>query len=120
MVSLIETYVSDVESVTVIRRGQESLEIELRTVWASKDRQADVSYQVMRVLSDVFADTTEGKALNFVTGKPKHFSISLITFSTDGDYKYSSLTYFDTLKKLHNKQITYEEWLAEAKAGFIN
>lgn len=118
--SLIEQYDDGVESITTIRPGSESLEIELRTKWASKDNQADVSFQVIRTLSDVFGDVKESNALKTVTGSPEHFSILLTTYSTGGDYKYSSLTYYDDLVKLHNKQITYEEWLSASNAGFVN
>jgi hypothetical protein len=110
----------DVETVTTVRPGSESLEIELRTQWASKDRQPDVSYEAILVLATVFGSASENQDLPFVAGNPQHFSILLTTYSVDGDYKYSSLTYYDTLVKLYNKQITYDEWVNEAKAGFVN
>lgn len=109
----------DVETVTTVRPGSESLEIELRTQWASKDRQPDVSYEAIRLLANVFGGASEDIALMFVAGHPEHFSVLLTTYSVDGDYKYSSLTYYDTLVKLNNKQITYDEWVNEANAGFV-
>jgi ABC-type oligopeptide transport system substrate-binding subunit len=112
--------VSDIDSITTLRKGNDSLEIELRTIWASKDRQPNVSFEAIQLLAITFANLREGQALNFVTGNPQHFSILLTTYSVDGNYKYSSLTYYDTLVKLYNKQITYSEWVNEAKAGFAN
>jgi hypothetical protein len=109
----------DVETVTTVRPGSESLEIELRIQWASKDRQPDVSYETILMLAIVFGSASEEQDLPFVAGNPQHFSILLTTYSVDGDYKYSSLTYYDTLVKLYNKQITYDEWVNEAKADFV-
>lgn len=111
---------TDTKVINTFRRGTMSLEIEVKTKWASKDSQPDVSYEIIKVLSDVFGQSTEAKALNFVKGNPDHFSILLTTYSTDGDYKYQSLTYYDTLVKLYKKQINYDEWVQETNAGFIN
>jgi len=116
---LLENNISDVDSVTTIRPGNDSLEIELKTIWASKDRQPNISFEVIQILAIAF-NVPEDKALNLVTGNPEHFSILLTTYSTDGGYKYSSLTYYDTWVKLYNKRITYDEWLNEAGAGFVN
>jgi hypothetical protein len=115
---MLET-LGDVETVTTVRAGSESLEIELRTKWASQDRQPDVSYVAIRMLAVVFGGASEDKALLFVSGTPQHFSILLTTYSVDGGYKYSSLTYYDTLVKINNKQITYDEWVKESGASFV-
>ncbi len=109
----------DTESVTTIRPGQDSLEIELVVKWASRDRQPNASFEVIKLLAIVFGGADERKALNFVTGNPTNFSILLNTYSAGGDYKYSSLTYYDTLVKLNKKQITYDEWVSESGAGFV-
>jgi len=109
----------DVETVTTVRAGSESLEIELRTQWASQDRQPDVSYEAIRSLAIVFGGASEDKDLLFVAGNPQHFSILITTYSVDGEYKYSSLTYYDTLVKILNKQITYDEWVKASGAGFV-
>jgi hypothetical protein len=109
----------DVYAVTTVRPGNESLEIELRTRWVSRDNQPDVSYEAIRLLANVFGSASEDLDLMFVSGNPEHFSILLTTYSVDGKYKYSSLTYYDTLVKIYNKQITYEEWVNEANAGFV-
>jgi hypothetical protein len=111
--------VDGVDSVTMVRPGVVSLEIELRTTWASKDKQPNVSFNAIQMLADVFGGTSEDWALLFVKTHQQHFSILLTTYTIDGDYKYSSLTYYDTLVKLYDKQITYDEWVNEAKAGFV-
>jgi hypothetical protein len=102
-----------------IRPGKDSPEIELKTTYASKKYQPNVSFEVIQTLADIFDQAPKDKALNFVTGKPSHFSILLTTNSNDGDYKYSSLTSYDTLVKLANKQITYDELVTEAGAAFV-
>lgn len=110
---------ADVSSITTIRRGELSFEIEAKTKYSSQSNQPDVSFQIIRMLAEIFAPLGEGKALNFVKGDPEHFSISLTTYSEDGDYKYFSQTDFDTLVNLYKKQITYEEWVIESGAGFV-
>ena len=112
--------VDGVESVTMVRPGVLSLEIELKTMWASKDKQPNVSFNAIQKLAIVFGGTSEDWGLLLVTTHQQHFSILLTTYSVDGNYKYSSLTYYDTLVKLYNKQMTYDEWVKEAKAGFVN
>jgi hypothetical protein len=111
--------VDGVDSVTMVRPGVVSLEIELRTMWASKDKQPNVSFKAIQMLAIVFGGTSENTDLLLVTTHQQHFSILLTTYSIDGDNKYSSLTYYDTLVKLYNKQITYDEWVNEANAGFV-
>jgi hypothetical protein len=88
-------------------------------MWASKDAQPNVTFEAIEALADIFGQMSEDQALNFVTGKPQHFSILLITYSADQDYKYSSLTYYDTLVQLYNKRITYDEWVKAAGAAFV-
>ena len=112
--------VDGVESVTMVRPGVLSLEIELKTMWASEAKQPNVSFNAIQKLAIVFGGNSEDWGLLFVTTHQQHFSILLTTYSVDGDYKYSSLTYYDTLVKLYNKQMTYDEWVNEAKAGFVN
>jgi hypothetical protein len=110
---------TDVESITTIRKGSKSFEIEVRTMYASKDRQPDVSFQIIKLLAEIFGDVDEDRLINLVEGDTPHFSVSLTTYSVDGDYKYSSLTYYDSFQKLFKKQITYEEWVEVAGAGFV-
>jgi len=109
---------TDTESINMIRPGKEAFEVEVKTMWASKDSQPDVSFEIVKVLADVFGQTTEYQLLNFIDGEVDKFSVIITTYSTDGDYKYQSQTYYDTLIKLYNKRITYEEWVQESNAGF--
>ena len=111
---------SDVESVTTFRIGEVSFEVELRTKWASKENQSNTSFEVIQVLSHFFGALRNGQDLYFVKGQPDQFSILLTTYSIDGKYKYSSLTYYDALVKLYNKQMTYDEWVKESGANFVN
>jgi len=109
---------TETESINVIRPGKEAFEIEVKTMWASKDSQPDVSFEIIKILADVFGNTTETQLLNFIDGEVDNFSVIITTYSTDGDYKYQSRTYYDTLIKLYNKRLSYEEWVQESSADF--
>lgn len=106
----------DVQRVNLVRWSQEGVEIELHTVWASRDNQPEVSWDIVSVLSEVWADMTEGQRVN-LTGS-EDFTMRLVTYSTDGDYRYVSETDFDTLVKVNNRSMGYEEWIQAANAGF--
>lgn len=110
---------SDTESITVIRPGKEAFEIEVKTMWASKDSQPDVSFEIIKIVAEVMGTATETQLLYFIDGYAEKFSVIITTYSTDGDYKYQSRTYYDSLIKLYNKQITYDEWVQESNAGFM-
>lgn len=105
----------DVQSVTLTRFNKGVLEIELKTRWASRDSQADVSFAVIQPLAKSFAAFNRD-GLETVAGGP--FAIHLTTYSTDGNYRYQSTTDFDTLTKLANRSMSYAEWVAAAGAGF--
>ena len=106
----------DVERVNLVRFDTGLLELELVTVWASRDRQPEVSWTVVTMLARVFADTTPGQRFN-LTGT-EDLSMRLTTYSTDGDYRYISKTDYPTMVKLNNRSISYEEWVQAANAGF--
>jgi hypothetical protein len=98
------TYSDDIDSITAIRRGVNSLEIELTTKLTSAEGQPRISFDAIQTLATIFGQLSEARDLNlFVTGIPPHFSILLTTYSIDRNYKYSSLTYYDALVKLYNK-----------------
>jgi hypothetical protein len=105
----------DIESVSVIRFNEGALEIELKTVWASRDRQPDVSWEIVSFFAGAFAGFDK-ENLELVAGGP--FSIALTTYSTDGNYRYQSVTDWDTLQKLSDKSISFDEWSSAANAGF--
>lgn len=118
---LLDAVVSDlasfeeVEEVTLVRFAEGMLEIELKTVWASQDSQPDISWTVIRTFSDAFADFDKDN-LELVAGGP--FVIALTTYSMNGDYRYQSVTDWDTIQKLASKSISFEEWTTAAQAGF--
>jgi hypothetical protein len=114
VVDILES-LDDVEAVNLARFDHGALEIELQTVWASQDSQPDVSYTIIRLLSTMFGDIPQYKLGALTSGL---FQIHLVTYSTDGDYRYESLTDLETLNKVLNKEISYEEWLTAANAGF--
>jgi len=90
--------------------GVTTIDIEGKTMWASKNRQADASFKAIGLFAAAYDDAQQAK------GKTR---IRLTTFSVDGGYRYTSTTNPDTLAKLYNKQITYDEWVQESGAGFI-
>lgn len=107
----------DIQAVTVARIGGGILEIEIRTVWASKDRQPDVSYLLINAyFATAFKDWAQSDVENLFDG-PNPI-IRVVSYSSEGSYKYQSMTNWITLMKLANRQITYEEWLIAANAGF--
>jgi hypothetical protein len=106
----------DVQRVNLVRWSEEGVEIELHTVWASRDNQPEVSWDIITVLSEVWADMTEGQRVT-LTGS-EDFTMRLTTYSTDGDYRYVSETDFDTFVKVNNRSMGYEEWVQAANAGF--
>jgi hypothetical protein len=117
-VDVIEKNVNDVEIVTMSRINNGRLEIELRTVWASKDSQPDISYDVVQIISEVLvgSNMSPETAAEIVGGDK--FVVDLVTYSTNGDYRYESTTNYDTLVKIKNKSISYDEWVTTSNAGF--
>ena len=106
---------SEVESVSLVRFNEGALEIEIKTVWASQDRQPDISWTIVQQFSGSLADSDQG-TLETIAGGP--FVIALTTYSTDGGYRYQSLTDWATIEKLGSKSISYTEWVVAAGAGF--
>jgi len=115
---VIEENVSDVETVTMSRINNGRLEIELRTLWASQDSQANVSYEVVQVIAQVLIGSTmpPETAAEIVGGD--EFTVYLVTYSTDGDYRYESTTNYDTLAQIKNRSISHDEWVTASNAGF--
>ena len=118
---LITEFIEDVdgvESVNLMRFKEGRLDIELRTKWTSRDRQTDVSFDVIRLIAVglIQGGFSEAELLKLAGGDS--FSVHLVTYSTDGDYRYESDTDFETLRQLDALAISYDEWLAAANAGF--
>lgn len=108
----------DVKSVNLARINDGQIQIEVGLKWASEDRQPPISYDIISGFSEILigAGVTEDKANLLTDGKP--FAISLVTYSSSGDYRYQSITDYATLKKIYDKSISYDEWVTAAKAGF--
>jgi len=107
---------TDIESVTSARFNNGALEIELKTIWASQERQPVVSFTIVKSLSEAFAKLNK-ENLEVVVGGP--FTINLTTYSVYEEYRYTSVTDWDTLVKLAKKSISFEEWVLLSSAGFI-
>lgn len=109
--------VEDIESVTLVRLNDDGvLEIELKSRWASRDSQPDLSFTIISWFAHVFSELTEESYYKLANGHD--FIFSLTTYSTDGDYRYKSETNVELLQKLFQKKVSYEEWVQEANAGF--
>ncbi len=107
----------DVESVSVARFNNGVLEIELKTVWASQDRQPDVSWKIISAFAGAYGKVPKTNMFR-IAGGPGPFAIQLTTYSTDGGYRYQSVSDWDTLAKLASKSMSYEEWVTTSGAGF--
>ena len=104
-----------VKNVTLARFNNGMLEIDLTTKWASQDSQPAMSFTVIQALADSFG-TLDRDVLEYLA--EGSFKIHLTTHSANGDYRYQSMTDWDTLKNLANKAISQEEWAKAAGAAF--
>lgn len=107
----------DVERVNLVRFLEGVMEVELNTKWASRDSQPEVTWAVVTGLASVAEDDMDiawrKKAVD-----SEDFTLLLRTYSTNGDYRYQSETDYDTLMKLANRSMSYDEWVEAANAGF--
>lgn len=106
----------DVERVNLVRWDEGLLEIEVKTRYHSHSNQPDVSWQIIVAMADGLAGLSPSQRMA-LTGSEGLY-IELTTYSTDGGYRYRSQTEFDTLVRLNNRAIGYEEWVQAANAGF--
>jgi hypothetical protein len=109
--------VSDIERFNMVRVDNNILEIEVMTIWASQDSQPIVSYDIVQYLAEVFKDSLSHTLAYSVFGGDD-YSIHLVTYSTNGDYRYESTTNNNTLMQVANHSISYDEWIAASNAGF--
>lgn len=108
-----------IEKVAVVRFGDPGVfEIEVNNAMMARDNQPDLSYDMIAALAKMFIDggLTRDKAITL--GGGDDFVIRITTYSADGNYRYQSDTNYETLEKIYNKQISYEEWVAAANADF--
>jgi hypothetical protein len=110
--------VLDIESFDTVRIANGRLEIEATTKWASQDRQPVVSRDIVQYcLAVMVPGVLTAEEAAYLVGSDK-FTVNLVTYSTDGDYRYESTTDYDTLVQVKNKSITYDEWVTASNAGF--
>lgn len=107
----------DLDAIQVARFIEGTLEIELRTKWASRDRQPPISYAYTGLVAALFETWTPETAAILAGGE---FRLLLRTYSTDGRYTYESTSDLATLQAVARKTMTYDEWVAASGAGFLN
>ena len=116
VVNFLEVY-DEIESVNYVRfEDNGGLELEFKTIFSSQDNQPAVSFDIVKLLSEVFAKYPESDLLS-KTGGTK-FTLAIVSYSESGDYRYQSITDYETLVKLYKKSIGYEEWISLAQASF--
>ena len=107
----------EIDGVNLVRFNEDGLfEIEVRSIYSSQDNQPDLSYKIISFLAVIFKSWDRENA-NILAGE-HDFAIHITTYSADGDYRYQSTTDFETLQKVANKAISYEEWKSFAGADF--
>jgi hypothetical protein len=93
------------------------LEIEGHLRWASEDRQADSQWQSIVFVATVLAGEIEkGQARTLFDGADPR--IHMVTVSVDGDYRYESLTDWETLVAVGARSLGFEGWVEASGAGF--
>ncbi len=108
--------IEHVSSVSRVRFNEGALEIKLETKSLSQDQLTEVSWVVVRMFSTQLVGIGK-ETLEAVAGGPP--AIALTIFTAEGNYRYESVTDWDTLTRLAAKTISSEEWmvLSEAKYG---
>ena len=106
----------DVERVNLVKFDEGVYEIEIQTVWASQDSQPEVSWLIVTLMARVFADASPGQRMT-LTGS-EELTLVLTSYSTNGDFRYKSETDIDTMIRVNNRSISYEDWILLANAGF--
>jgi hypothetical protein len=103
-------YIDTVNLVRINRvDGGIEFEIEVKTKMASRDRQPDISYQIIGLFGSGYTPENQDKRI----------AINLTTYSTLGEYKYHSYTSPDALSRIYGKQLSYDEWVLASGAGFV-
>lgn len=106
----------DIDRVNLIRFEGNELFIEYSLVWASRDSQPISTWDVITYFSSVMSKLSQVELVSLVGSE--EIIINTVSYSTDGDYRYQSKTNLETLRKINNRQISYDEWTIEANAGF--
>jgi hypothetical protein len=93
-----------------------NIQAELRTCYATKERQPEVSYQIIQGLADMLSGLSMEHSMLLANGGV--LSLDLITYSIDNLFKYESVTTYPTLLMVASKSITYDDWVRVSGAGF--
>jgi hypothetical protein len=115
MVDVLERHF-EIDRVNMARFDHGVFEMELYTGLAARDSQPPISYGVVQTLAAALADWEDRNIAALAGGSD--FSFNLTTYSTDGDYRYQSETDLETLRKVNQRAISYEEWVEASGAGF--
>lgn len=116
MITALETNIFSIDRINLVRWATGRLEIELFTAYVSKSNQAEVSWEIITFLADIFSGLEPGQRFN-MTGS-EEFTFALATYSEDDGDRYQSETDFDTFVQINNRAMSYNEWVAAANAGF--
>jgi hypothetical protein len=91
-------------------------DIELETLWASRELQPSVAYEVVYWLGKAWVDSPD--ELFYRLSGQDRFVVRLVTYSRGGEEPHTSETDLETVKKVARMEITYEEWKVTSNAGF--
>ena len=108
--------INDIEKVNMVRIANGRLEIEVTTKWASQDEQPVVTSDIVQYSLTSLVNFTAKELADIV--ESDEFSVYLVTYSTNGDYRYESTTNYDTLLQVKDRSISYGEWIEISNAGF--
>ena len=106
-------YVGRVNLVQFIEGG---FVIELQTLFQIQNYQAEASYEIVTMLSEVLTIWDPQTRLK-LTGS-EELTLILTTFSANGENRYVSETDFETMEKVRDRSISRDEWVILANAGF--
>ncbi|KKM08430.1 hypothetical protein SY88_23870 [Clostridiales bacterium PH28_bin88] len=107
----------DINIINLIRIEEDIIQVELKTKRYVRDSQPDISYKVVQQIA-TFAGLWEKENSPLKNLFPDGFNLSLLTYSAEGNYPYDSFTNFETLLDVDKKNISYQEWVELANAGF--
>jgi hypothetical protein len=113
---ILEEVDENVDTVNLVRVSEGLIEIEFKTVWASQDRQPQVTFDFLQEIADFFTSDTNENIVAAYGGNT--VIVQVTTYSDSGDYRYQSETNHETMIKIAEKHITFDEWVIASNAGF--
>ena len=94
----------EIETVNMVRLNDVGVfQIEVKTMWASKDVQPNISYEIISFLSKAWYQMSKDTLIEISGSSIDNFYVEIVTYSTNGDYRYYSLTDYDLMNKLYKK-----------------